>query len=134
MEERSKLCGVEPFVLKPTVGPGEAEVTQPELGVDPSTLHAKPGGKKRLDADGLEDELLKLRPDSSNGGADGGQKGNGSATSATDLGGLLAVDGPQRVVGKEGLEKRLGDEGVDPLEDALGDDDLGHNSLSLIHI
>ena len=43
MEERSKLCGIEPLVLE----------------------------------------------------------GNGSATSATDLGGLLAVDGPQRVVGKE---------------------------------
>ena len=72
--------------------------------MDPSTLRAKTGGKKRLDADGLEDKLLKLRPDSSDGGADGGQKGNRSGTSAADLGGLLAVDGPQRVVGKEGLE------------------------------
>ena len=41
VEERSKLCGVEPLVLKPIVGPGEAEVTPPELGVDPSTLSAK---------------------------------------------------------------------------------------------
>ena len=61
MEERSKLCGVEPLVLKPIVGPGKAEETPPEFGVDPSTLSAKIGGKKRLDADGLEDELLKLQ-------------------------------------------------------------------------
>ena len=40
----------------------------------------------------------------------------------------LAVDGPQRVVSKEGLKKRLSDKGVDPLDDALGDDGLGHNS------
>ena len=36
-------------------------------------------------------------------------------------GGPLAVDGPQRVVGKEGLEDRLGKDGVDPLHDARGD-------------
>ena len=41
VEERSKLCGIEPLVLEPIVGPGEAEVTPPKIGVDPPTLSAK---------------------------------------------------------------------------------------------
>ena len=51
-----------------------------------------------------------------------------STASTLDLGGFLAVDGPQGVVGEEGLEDRLGEDGIDPLDDARGDDNPGNNS------
>ena len=41
-----------------------------------------------------------------------------------EAGGPFAVDGPQRVVGEEVLEDRVGVDGVDPLDESRGEDAL----------